>query len=83
VIYPYAVIIEKGPTSYGAYVPDLPGCVAAGETVQEVERLIREAIPFHVEGLLLQGEPVPEPTTQCCYVEADLDQIQRAILQDR
>ena len=58
----YAVVIEKGPANYGAYVPDLPGCVAVADTVQEVERLIREAVPFHIEGLRLNGDPVPEPT---------------------
>ncbi len=66
----YAVAIEKGETSYGAYVPDLPGCVAVGETVDEVRELIREAIEFHIEGLRLAGEPVPEPTTELTYVEA-------------
>ena len=65
----YAVIIEKGPTSYGAYVPDLPGCVAVGESVDEVTDLIREAIEFHIEGLRDAGEPVPEPTSQLTYVE--------------
>jgi len=66
----YAVVIEKGETSYGAYVPDLPGCVAAGETVEEVETLIREAIQFHVDGLREDGLPIPEPTTILEYVEA-------------
>lgn len=65
----YAVVIEKGETSFGAYVPDLPGCVAVGETVEEVERLIREAIEFHIEGLRLDGQPIPEPTTRLEYVE--------------
>jgi predicted RNase H-like HicB family nuclease len=65
----YAVVIEKGETSYGAFVPDLPGCVAVGETVEEVERLIREAIEFHIEGLRLDGQPIPEPTTRLDYVE--------------
>lgn len=65
----YAVVIEHGPTSYGAYVPDLPGCVAVGETVEEVTELIREAIEFHVEGLRDAGEPIPEPTSQTAYVE--------------
>ncbi len=65
----YAVVIEKGPTSYGAYVPDLPGCVAVGETVEEVTGLIREAIEFHIEGLRDAGEPVPEPTSALTYVE--------------
>jgi predicted RNase H-like HicB family nuclease len=66
----YAVVIEKGPTNYGAYVPDLPGCVAVADTVQEVEQLIREAIPFHIEGLRLNGDPVPEPTTLVEFVDA-------------
>jgi predicted RNase H-like HicB family nuclease len=65
----YAVVIEQGPTSYGAYVPDLPGCVAVGETIDEVTELIREAIEFHLEGMRDAGEPIPEPTSQTAYVE--------------
>ena len=57
----YAVVIEQGPTSYGAHVPDLPGCVAAAETREEVCRLIKEAIGLHVESLDEDGLPVPEP----------------------
>ena len=57
----YAVVIEKGPTSYGAYVPDLPMCVAAAETKEEVCSLIREAIELYVEVLEEDGLPVPEP----------------------
>jgi predicted RNase H-like HicB family nuclease len=68
----YAVIIEKGDTGYGAYVPDLPGCVAAGETIEEVKRLIREAIAFHLEGLKLEGLPIPAATSLCEYVEPDV-----------
>jgi predicted RNase H-like HicB family nuclease len=64
------VIIEKGETSYGAYVPDLPGCVAVGETLQEVEELIREAVQFHIEGLREEGLPVPEPSSIFEFVEA-------------
>jgi predicted RNase H-like HicB family nuclease len=66
----YAVIFEQGDTSYGAYVPDLPGCVAVGETLAEVRQLIREAIAFHLEGLKAEGLPIPEPTTLTEYVEA-------------
>lgn len=66
----YAIVIEKGETSYGAYVPDLPGCVAVGETEAEVRQLIREAIEFHIEGLRLESSPVPEPTSHVEYVEA-------------
>lgn len=65
----FAIIIEKGPTSYGAYVPDLPGCVAAAETLAEVKTLIAEAIPLHLEGLREDGLPIPEPNTECEYVE--------------
>jgi predicted RNase H-like HicB family nuclease len=71
----YAVLIEKGEKNYGAYVPDLPGCVAAGKTLEEVERLIREAIEFHLEGMLADGDSPPEPTTRCHTVEIDLERI--------
>lgn len=57
----YTVIVERGDTSWGAYVPDLPGCVAAGETREEVLELIREAIDFHIESLRESGEAVPLP----------------------
>ena len=66
----YAVVIEKTPNNYGAYVPDLPGCVAVGDTVEEVERLIREAIDLHLAGLREDGLSVPEPQNICECVEA-------------
>ena len=66
----YAVIIEKGPTSYGAYVPDLPGCVAVGDSEDEVLRLIRDGIQFHLEGMREEGLPIPQPTSHCEYVDA-------------
>jgi len=59
----YVVIVEKGEQSFGAYVPDLPGCVAVGESREEVMKLIREAIEFHVEGLREDGRPVPPPAS--------------------
>ena len=65
----YAIVIERGPTSYGAYVPDLPGCVAAAETREEALRLIREAIEFHIEEMEGDGIPVPEPSSSAEYVE--------------
>jgi predicted RNase H-like HicB family nuclease len=65
----YLVVIEQGPTSYSAYVPDLPGCVSVGKTVDEVTEMIREAIEFHLEGRRLAGEPIPEPTSRMAYVE--------------
>ena len=65
----YAVVIEKGETSFGAYVPDLPGCVAVGETREEVLTLISEAIEFHLEGMAEDGEGMPEPHSEAEYVE--------------
>ena len=68
----YAIVIEKGPASYGAYVPDLPGCVAAAETRGEVVQLIREAIEFHIEAMREEGLPVSEPASSAEYVEVAL-----------
>ncbi len=65
----YLVIIEEGPTSFGAYVPDLPGCVAVGSSRPEVTRLIHEAIAFHVEGLKEDGLPLPPPHSSSELIE--------------
>jgi predicted RNase H-like HicB family nuclease len=65
----YLVILEKGPTSYGAHVPDLPGCVAVGETEDEVLALIREAIELHIDDLTRRGESIPSPSCTCQVVE--------------
>ncbi len=65
----YAVIIERGVSSFGAYVPDLPGCVAAAATEGEVKTLIREAIQLHIEALRDDGELIPEPASHVEYVE--------------
>jgi len=65
----YAVVIEKGENSYGAYVPDLPGCVAVAETLEEVKQLIAEAIIFHLEGIKEDGLTVPESVSICEYVD--------------
>ncbi len=67
----YAVIIERADSGFGAYVPDLPGCVALGPTRIEVERLIKEAVALHISDLRDQGLPVPTPTSDCEYVEID------------
>lgn len=67
----YLVVIERGPSSFGAYVPDLPGCVAVGETRDEVETLIREAIEFHIEGLREEGQPLPEPSSTSQLIRID------------
>lgn len=66
----YAVVIEKAEGNYSAYVPDLPGCVATGLTVEEVEQQLREAIRFHIAGLEEDGLPIPEPTSIADYVDA-------------
>jgi len=65
----YAIVIESAGNNYSAYVPDLPGCVAAGATIQEVEQAIRTAIELHLEGLREDGSPVPQPSSRVEYVE--------------
>ena len=65
----YAVVIEKAEGNYSAYVPDLPGCVATGGTVEEVEAEIREAIAFHIEGMREDGLVIPPPTSKVEYIE--------------
>jgi predicted RNase H-like HicB family nuclease len=65
----WAIVIEKGESNFSAYVPDLPGCVAVGDPVEETEREIQEAIEFHLEGLRADGLPVPEPSSRVEYVE--------------
>ena len=66
----YAVVIEKANRNYSAYVPDLPGCIAAGDTVAEVTELMREAIKMHIEGLIEDGLEVPQPTSSVEYIAA-------------
>ncbi len=68
----YAIVIERGPTSYGAYVPDLPGCVAAADTREEVVKLIREAIELHLEEMRKDDLEIPEPSSTAEYVEVAL-----------
>ncbi|QMS87814.1 type II toxin-antitoxin system HicB family antitoxin [Nostoc edaphicum CCNP1411] len=65
----YVVVIEKAEGNYSAYIPDLPGCVAVGETLEEVKQMIAEAIEFHIEGMLEDGLPIPEPTSIAHEVE--------------
>jgi predicted RNase H-like HicB family nuclease len=65
----YAIVIEKAEGNYSAYVPDLPGCVATGATVAEVENQIREAIAFHVEGMREDGQSIPAPSSQVEYID--------------
>ncbi len=65
----YVVIVEEGENSFGAYLPDLPGCVAVAETREAVTQLIREAVEFHIEGLRQGGLPIPEPSSSSEYIE--------------
>ena len=65
----YAIVIEKAENNYAAYVPDLPGCIATGKTVEETEQSIRGAIAFHLRGMREDGLPIPEPASQVDYVE--------------
>ena len=65
----YAIVIEKSEKNYGAWAPDLPGCVAVGDSVEEVERLMREAIEFHLEGMREDGDPIPPPVARVNYVD--------------
>ena len=65
----YAVVIEQADNNYSAYVPDLPGCVATGNSIAETEQAIREAIEFHIEGLREDGTAIPQPTSRVDYVE--------------
>jgi predicted RNase H-like HicB family nuclease len=68
----FAVIIEKGSGNYSAYVPDLPGCISTGKTLAEIETYIREAIEFHIEGMIEDGEAVPEPSSRAIEVEVSV-----------
>ena len=65
----YAIVIERTRNGYSAYVPDLPGCVAAADSYEKAEKLIREAVGFHLEALQEDGNPVPEPSTSVGLVE--------------
>ena len=65
----YAIVVEKTENNYSAYVPDLPGCIATGQTVKEIEKEIREAIEFHIEGLREDGLNIPQPTSIVEYLE--------------
>jgi predicted RNase H-like HicB family nuclease len=65
----YAIVIEKADGNYSAYVPDLPGCISTGATIDEVKENIRQAIELHLQGLREDGNPIPQPTTVSDYVE--------------
>lgn len=79
----FAVVYEKAETNYSVYVPDLPGCVSVGDTLEEAMRMIREAIEFHLEGMMRDGEPIPQPSTEVGYVEIDAHQVRANLTTDR
>jgi predicted RNase H-like HicB family nuclease len=66
----YAIVIERANGNYSAYVPDLPGCIATGETIEETRTAITDAVQFHIEGLRADNEQIPQPTTTAEYIEA-------------
>jgi predicted RNase H-like HicB family nuclease len=71
-MYRYLIIIEKGDQNYGAYSPDLPGCVAVGDTVEEVQKNMQEAIRMHLKGMIEDREPIPVPQTTAQYVDISI-----------
>jgi len=68
----WAIVIEGSQGNYGAYVPDLPGCVTTGDTLDEVRAMIREAIEFHLDGMREDGTPIPQPSSRVAYMEIGL-----------
>jgi predicted RNase H-like HicB family nuclease len=71
-MYQFLVVIEKGKQNYGAYSPDLPGCVAVGDTIEEVKRNMQEAIAMHLQGMIEDGEPIPPPRTTAEYMKVSV-----------
>ena len=65
----YAIVIEKAENNYAAYVPDLPGCVATGQTIEETEQQIREAVDLHLRGMREDGLPIPQPSSSVDYID--------------
>jgi predicted RNase H-like HicB family nuclease len=71
----FGIVIEKAENNYSAYVPDLPGCIATGRTLQEVRDLLKEGIELHIEAMLQDGENIPAPTTLCDYIAVAVPQL--------
>jgi predicted RNase H-like HicB family nuclease len=68
----YAIVIEKSPSNYGAYAPDVDGCIATGDTLEEVKQNMQEALEFHFEGMREDKLPIPEPPSQVAYVDVEI-----------
>jgi predicted RNase H-like HicB family nuclease len=79
----YAIIIEKGKRNYSAYAPDVPGCVAAAKTLEETKKLMKEALEFHFEGMLVHGEPIPKATCESANVSIDVEKLARKVQKQR
>lgn len=74
----YAVVIEKAESNYSAYAPDVPGSIATGDTVEDTIKMMKEALEFHFRGMKKDGDPIPEPSSQCVYIEAETETIVHA-----
>ena len=79
----YAVVIERADRNYSGYVPDLPGCAATGATVQETMSNLREAIRMHIDGMIEDGQAIPDPTTHVDYINADVIPSDASVTQSR
>jgi predicted RNase H-like HicB family nuclease len=79
----YAIIIEKGKRNYSAYAPDVPGCVAAAKTVRQTRKLMKEALEFHFEGMLLDGEEIPPASCDCTSVSIDVGKIAKKLVKHK
>jgi predicted RNase H-like HicB family nuclease len=79
----YAIVIEKAESNYSAYVPDLPGCITTGDTIEEVYRMMQEAIEGHLEVMKLYGDPIPAPTCEVGYVEVDPGRVEANVAAER
>lgn len=79
----FAIIVEWGPNNYSAYAPDLPGCAATGNSVEETVRTMREAIQFHIDGMIEDGDPVPPSTSLCEYVEVEVPAVAEPVTGQR
>jgi predicted RNase H-like HicB family nuclease len=75
----YVILIEEAKSNFSAYAPDVPGCVATGKTLEETKQRMKEALVFHFEGLMLDDEAVPVPTTRCAYVDINVGAIRKRI----
>ncbi|MBY0522883.1 MAG: type II toxin-antitoxin system HicB family antitoxin [Gemmataceae bacterium] len=79
----YAILIEKGKNNYSAYAPDVPGCVATGATLEEVKQQMKEALEFHLEGMVLDGDSLPKAETRCAYADVNMAAVAKRAAQEK